>query len=54
MLQVPAKQNFAEELVAYCGTFINIVSTSFKGDPVKEAGELVEFYFCNFTSLSIN
>ncbi|KAL2502788.1 Glutathione S-transferase L3 [Forsythia ovata] len=33
----PAKQKFAEEMIAYSGTFLNNVSTSFKGDPVKEA-----------------
>ncbi|XP_073151354.1 glutathione S-transferase L3-like [Henckelia pumila] len=33
----PAKQKFAEELIAYSDTFINNVYTSFRGDAVKES-----------------
>ncbi|KAH6762403.1 glutathione transferase lambda 1, partial [Perilla frutescens var. hirtella] len=34
----PAKLKFADELIAYLDTFLKNVFTSFKGDPVKEAG----------------
>ncbi|CAA0836457.1 Glutathione S-transferase L3 [Striga hermonthica] len=34
----PAKQKFAEELIAYSGTFVKNVFSSFKGDTVKQAG----------------
>ncbi|KAL3825943.1 hypothetical protein ACJIZ3_021972 [Penstemon smallii] len=34
----PAKQKYAEELLAYSDTFLKNVFTSFKGDPVKQAG----------------
>ncbi|KAK4396298.1 Glutathione S-transferase L1 [Sesamum angolense] len=34
----PTKQKFAEEMIAYLDTFTKNVLTSFKGDPVKEAG----------------
>ncbi|KAL0338382.1 UNVERIFIED_CONTAM: Glutathione S-transferase L3 [Sesamum angustifolium] len=34
----PTKQQFAEEMIAYLDTFMKNVLTSFKGDPVKEAG----------------
>ncbi|KAL3825944.1 hypothetical protein ACJIZ3_021973 [Penstemon smallii] len=34
----PAKQTFAEELLAYSDTFLKNVFTSFKGDPIKQAG----------------
>lgn len=43
ILQDPLKQQFAEELLAYTDTFNKIVYTSFKGDPVKEAGEILNF-----------
>ncbi|KAL0309782.1 UNVERIFIED_CONTAM: Thylakoid membrane protein TERC, chloroplastic [Sesamum radiatum] len=34
----PAKKKFAEELIAYCDTFTKNVWSSFKGDPIKQAG----------------
>ncbi|KAI3473240.1 hypothetical protein Pfo_030532 [Paulownia fortunei] len=34
----PAKLKFAEELIAYSDTFLKNAFTSFKGDPVKQAG----------------
>ncbi|KAL3825941.1 hypothetical protein ACJIZ3_021970 [Penstemon smallii] len=34
----PDKQKYAEELLAYSDTFLKNVFTSFKGDPVKQAG----------------
>ncbi|KAK4493457.1 hypothetical protein RD792_006624 [Penstemon davidsonii] len=39
----PTKQSFAEEMITYLDTFLKNVFTSFKGDPVKEAG--AEFYY---------
>lgn len=38
-LQDPAKLKFADEIIAYLDTFLKNVFTSFKGDPVKEAGQ---------------
>jgi glutathione S-transferase len=39
-LQDPAKKEFGQELIAYSDTFNKTVYTSFKGDPVKEAGKI--------------
>ncbi|XP_059667741.1 glutathione S-transferase L3-like [Cornus florida] len=39
----PAKQKFAEELFSYTDTFMRVVYTSFKGDPVKEAGPTFDY-----------
>ncbi|KAB1223937.1 Glutathione S-transferase L3 [Morella rubra] len=38
----PAKREFAEDLIAYAGTFTKTVYTSFKGDPVKEVGPVFD------------
>lgn len=38
-LQDPEKQKFAEEVIAYCETFVRTLFMSFKAeDPVKEVG----------------
>ncbi|KAL5740947.1 hypothetical protein ACOSP7_029813 [Xanthoceras sorbifolium] len=39
----PAKREFAEELITYVDTFTRDVFTSFKGDPVKEAGPAFDY-----------
>ncbi|XP_043815565.1 glutathione S-transferase L3 isoform X1 [Manihot esculenta] len=39
----PAKKEYAEELFVYTDTFNKIVFTSFKGDPVKEAGSAFDY-----------
>lgn len=49
-MQDPAKREFAEELISYTDKWTATVYTSFKGDPVKEAGE--SFYFFSFSIIS--
>ncbi|KAK0585740.1 hypothetical protein LWI29_033369 [Acer saccharum] len=39
----PAKREFAEELFTYTDTFTRNVFTSFKGDPIKEAGPAFDY-----------
>ncbi|KAK4834692.1 hypothetical protein QYF36_026938 [Acer negundo] len=39
----PAKKEFAEELFTYTDTFTRDVFTSFKGDPIKEAGPAFDY-----------
>ncbi|KAK0584759.1 hypothetical protein LWI29_018127 [Acer saccharum] len=39
----PEKKEFAEELFTYTDTFTRDVLTSFKGDPIKEAGPAFDY-----------
>ncbi|XAR69016.1 Glutathione transferase [Bertholletia excelsa] len=39
----PAKQQFAEELLSYTDIFNRTVSTSFKGDPTKQAASAFDY-----------
>lgn len=44
MTQDQVKREFAEELISYTNTCLRIVYTLFKGDPMKEAGEIPHLF----------